>query len=323
VLSSEVSATRLVADIGGTNSRLALYDPVSEELRSLRTYINREYVRFEDIVLAWLSALTEGRPVDCCLAVAAPPFGDRVTMLNIDWSFSLAELAKNCGFVRLRGINDFEGNAYALPHLGARDLSVLHAGRITEGSKLAVVGPGTGLGGATLSWVEGSPIANASEPGHMGLSPGSELELALFHYLLPRHSDVYAELLVSGPGLQQLYQALGAIRGQAASPLSPAEISTKALGQECELCTEALNTFCALLGSICGDFVLANGAYGGLYLAGGILPGMLDFLQQSTFVQRFQEKGKMRAHLANVPLYLITSETTGLTGAAHAPLQIV
>lgn len=317
------SATRLVADIGGTNSRLALYDPVTNQLRSLRTYINREYLHFEDIVLAWLGALTEPQPVDCCLAVAAPPFGDRVTMLNIDWSFSLRELATRFGFVRLRGINDFEGNAYALPHLGARDLTVLHAGDITAGGKLAVVGPGTGLGGATLSWMNGTPIANASEPGHMGLAPASELELELFHYLLPRHGDVYAELLVSGPGLQQLYHALGAIKGHATLPLSPAEISTKALAYECELCSLALNTFCALLGSICGDYVLANGAYGGLYLAGGFLPDMLEFLQQSTFVPRFQGKGKMRTHLTQVPLYVITSGITGLTGAGHAPMQSI
>jgi glucokinase len=157
----------------------------------------------------------------------------------------------------------------------------------------------------------------------MGLAPASELELELFHYLLPRHGDVYAELLVSGPGLQHLYHALGAIKGHATLPLSPAEISTKAVTHECELCALTLNTFCALLGSICGDFMLANGAYGGLYLAGGFLPGMLDFLRQSTFVQRFQEKGKMRAHLAQVPLYAITSATTGLTGAAHAPLQSI
>ncbi len=323
MIASDSCATRLVADIGGTYSRLALYDPATNELRSLRTFINRDYADFEDIVHAWLGALNEPQPVDCCLAVAAPPFGDRVTMLNIDWSFSLHELAARFGFIRLRGINDFEGNAFALPHLSARDLTVLHAGDVTAGGKLAVVGPGTGLGGATLSWMNGSPIANASEPGHMGLAPASELELELFHYLLPRHGDVYAELLVSGPGLQQLYLALGAIKGHATLPLSPAEISTKALAHECELCTLTLNTFCALLGSICGDYVLANGAYGGLYLAGGFLPGMLDFLQQSTLVQRFQDKGKMRAHLVHVPLYVITSNTTGLTGAAHAPLQSV
>jgi glucokinase len=317
---SESRANRLVADVGGTNSRLALFDPLANELRALRTYVNRDYGQFEDIIAAWLNGLAEPPPTDCCLAVAAPPFDDRVTMLNIDWSFSRLELARRFGFSRLRCINDFEGNAYALPHLSEHDLATLHPGKVTEGARLATVGPGTGLGGSTLDLAGGVPVACASEPGHMGLAAATELELELFRYLQPRYGEIYAELLVSGPGLQRLYESLAAMQGQDIQPLPPEEISANALAGHCALCVLTLNTFCALLGSICGDFVLANGAYGGLYLAGGFLPRMIGFLQNSPFVRRFQEKGKMREHLARVPLYVITCETTGLLGAAHAPL---
>ena len=311
--------TRLVADIGGTNSRLALYDPQADELRSLRTYRNREYGQFEDIIDTWLSTLSEARPTECCLAVAAPPFDDRVTMLNIDWSFSLPELANRFEFDELRAINDFEANAHALPHLAREDLSVLAQGQAVKGAKLATVGPGTGLGGATLGWAGGMPTASASEPGHMGLTPATELELELFSYLLPRSGEVYAELLVSGPGLQRLYQALAAVTGRSPVALTSEDISTRAQHKECELCELTLNTFCALLGSICGDYALANGAYGGLYLAGGFLSGMIEFLAQSDFTERFVQKGKMRAHLEQVPLFVITGKTTGLLGAAHTP----
>tara|TARA_R110002049_G_scaffold23490_43_gene82804 strand:- start:6692 stop:7657 length:966 start_codon:yes stop_codon:yes gene_type:complete len=316
---SQSTRTRLVADIGGTNSRLALYDPLADELRSLRTYRNRDFGQFEEIIDAWLGALSEPRPPECCLAVAAPPFDERVTMLNIDWSFSLPELASQFNFDTLRAINDFEANAYALPHLDKHELSVLAQGRAGKGAKLATVGPGTGLGGATLSWIAGVPTASASEPGHMGLTPATELELELFRYLLPRSGEVYAELLVSGPGLQRLYQALGAITGRTPVALSSEDISSRAQRKECEHCELTLNTFCALLGSICGDYALANGAFGGLYLAGGFLSGMIAFLAQSDFVSRFVEKGKMRAHLEQVPLFVITGKTTGLLGAAHAP----
>ncbi len=320
---SGLPSSRLVADIGGTNSRLALYDPVSGELRSMRSYLNRQYVQFEDIVADWLGALTEPRPSECCLAVAAPPpYHNRVTMLNIDWSFSPDELAKRFEFAHLRCINDFEANAYALPHLGERDLAVLAPGRSSEAAKLATVGPGTGLGGATLSMINGIPTASASEPGHMGLTPASMLELDVFRHLLPLSGEVYAEFLVSGPGLQRLYEALGAVLGRNTVAPPPEVISAKAQRGECEHCALTLNTFCALLGSICGDYVLANGAYGGLYLAGGFLSEMIDFLRQSSFVQRFREKGKMQSHLVDVPLYVITCETTGLLGAAHAPSTI-
>lgn len=314
------SDNRLVADIGGTNSRLALYDPTTNELRSQHNFTNRDYGRFQDILDEWLQRLPEPPPASACLAIAAPPFGDLVTMLNINWSFSLGELARRFGFSRIRGINDFEGNAYALPHLGACDLVTLHAGEPGDNATLATVGPGTGLGGATLRPGGGRPAACASEPGHMGLAPATPLEVALFQYLQPQHGEVYAELLVSGPGLQRLYSALAAIRGEAALPLTPEDISTRAQAGQCELSSLSLNTFCALLGSVCGDFVLANGAYGGLYLAGGFLPGMLGFLNASPFTSRFRTKGKMGPHLDRVPLHVITCETVGLRGAAHAPL---
>jgi glucokinase len=314
------SANRLVADMGGTNTRLGLFDPSTNELRALSHYVNRDYDQPEDIIVAWLDTLREPRPAVCCLAIAAPPFGDRVTMLNIDWSFSCREMAERFAFSALRCINDFEANAYALPHLSNHDLTTLQRGKPGAGSKLATIGAGTGLGGATLTLTEGVPIAGASEPGHMGLAAATDVELELFRYLLRQYGEIYAELLLSGPGLQRLYQSLADIQGQSRPPLAPEVISARALTGECELCRLSLNTFCALLGSISGDYVLANGAYGGLYLAGGVLPDMIPFLRSSAFVQRFQNKGKMRDHLADVPLYSITSAVTGLLGASHAPL---
>jgi glucokinase len=320
VASQSTHLCRLVADVGGTNTRLALFDPRTNELRAVAAYINREHERFEDIITLWLGTLDEPAPTVCCIAVAAPPAGDQVTMINIDWSFSCRELAANFGFSRLLQINDFEANAYALPHLVKGDYAQLHAGHGAATGALAVVGPGTGLGGATLDTVAGSHRARACEPGHMGLAPATALELELHRLLLARHGELHAELLVSGPGLQRLYHCLGEIRDETVEPLTPSEISGRALMGQDPLCTLALNTFCALLGSVSGDFVLANGAYGGLYLAGGIIPRMIPFLRSSTFAQRFREKGAMTEHLDAVPLYVITTSHPGLIGAAHAPL---
>ncbi|MDE0950235.1 MAG: glucokinase [Halioglobus sp.] len=313
--------SRLVADVGGTNSRLALFDPQTNELRAQRNYRNRDYAHFEDIVDAWLLALTEPPPIHGCLAVAAPPLGDRVSMLNIDWSFSCRELATRFGLIELRCINDFQGNAYALPYLTKQDLISIHSGGSGAGiGKLATLGPGTGLGGATLTLSGDVPVACASEPGHMGLAASTALELELFRYLQPQYGEVHAELLLSGPGLQRLYRSLADIQEWDKPTLTPEEISTQAMAGRCKLCELTLNTFCDLLGSAAGDYVLANGAYGGLYLAGGIIPGMVEFLAASHFVQRFQEKGNMQPHLNQVALYAITCETTGLIGAAHTPL---
>lgn len=313
--------SRLVADVGGTNTRLALFEPATNAYRALTTYINRDYGRFEDILASWLENLDEPKPTQCCIAVAAPPADDRVTMINIDWSFSCRDVARRFGFADLRWLNDFQSNAYALPHLLDADKALLRAGTVADHGKLATVGPGTGLGGATLEIMTGQPpLVHACEPGHMGLAPATPLELELFRVLLPRHGELHAELLVSGPGLQRLYQTLAVIHGQTAATLTPAEVSQRALQTEDGLCQEALKVFCGLLGSVCGDFVLANGAYAGLYLAGGIVPRMVPFLRDSQFTQRFQHKGAMQDHLSRVPLYVITTPQPGLIGAAHAPL---
>ncbi len=314
--------TRVVADVGGTNTRLAVFDPRSGELSEVGSYLNHDYGALEEVIAAWLKQLRQEQPRDFCIAVAAPPAGDRVTMVNLDWAFSCRDLAQQFGFQRIRWLNDFQANAHALPHLGAGNtLAIAEGGEGAEGGKLAVVGPGTGLGGATLQWVEGIPIASASEPGHMGLAPATELELEIMRRLLPQRGEVHAEYLVSGPGLVRLYKVIADIRGQAAEELSPAQISGRALAGSDPGCRQALSSFCELLGSVCGDFVLARGAYGGLFLAGGILPGIVDFLQASDFLRRFRCKGAMESHLAQIPVRLITLPNPGLLGAAHAPIR--
>ncbi len=310
----------MVADVGGTNTRIALFDPATQEFHALSTFLNRDFARFEDVIDRWLQELNGPAPEFGCIAIAAPPGADRVAMVNIDWTFSCRDLAAQFDFKRLGWINDFEGNAYALPHLGDADRQALYLGRDGSAGKLATVGPGTGLGGATLEWVGGQPHACPCEPGHMGLSPATRLEVELFSRLLQDNGDIYAELLVSGPGLVRLYHSLGEINGTATLNLKPAEISRRALAGEDEQCAQALACFCGLLGSICGDFVLATGSYGGLYLAGGIIPRMIPFLEASSFHQRFRDKGAMEEHLMAVPIYAITTAQPGLIGAAHAPL---
>ncbi|MDX1735396.1 MAG: glucokinase [Halioglobus sp.] len=312
--------TRLVGDIGGTHTRLALFDPDSGALRHLEVYDNREHGCLQDIIAHWIEALPQAAPSRCCLAIAAPPFADEISMINIGWSFSVSSLQRRFGFAALRCINDFVGNAYALPHLGADDMTTLRPGEAAKREKVATVGPGTGLGGATLQFCGERPVVSASEPGHMGLSPATALELDLFARLLPRHGNIYAELLLSGPGLLRIYRTLAEIRGAPAELDKPAQVTDRALSGDCQLSRGALDTFCGLLGSACGDYVLATGSFGGLYLAGGIVPQFTRFLEQSDFRQRFGAKGEMAAHMDKVPLHVITSGTAGLLGAGYAPL---
>ncbi len=315
-----MSSVRLVADVGGTNTRIALFDEDSREFRAISGFRNADHSNLDQVIASWLDTLEEPPPQRACIAAAAPPAGDQVHMTNIGWSFSRSELARQFGIKRFAWLNDFEANAHALPHLDISNLEQINAGTRPDNAALATVGPGTGLGGAVLRWVNGLPIACDGEPGHAGVSPATELELEIFRTLLPKFGNVYAELLVSGAGLVRLYQAIARIDGADPQDLSPADVSSRAIEGSDKLCVQALETFCALLGSICGDFVLSNGAYGGLYIAGGIIPRMVPFLRSSDFFNRFSAKGAMQKHLAAVPVHVITSAQPGLIGAANAPL---
>ena len=312
--------TRVIADIGGTNARIALFDEATGQYRKLEEYINSEHASLQHVLTTWLKSLDEPAPHRACIAAAAPPSGDQVCMTNAGWSFSLRELAQQFGFEELRCLNDFQANAYSLPYLGAPDRETIYAGAEDTKSDLAVMGPGTGLGGATLHRNFGQPVAHACEPGHAGLSPVNEFELEVFRLLLKQQPEIHAESVISGAGLVNLYSAVAQIHGQTIRTLEPAEVSNRALEEGDEVAVETLNLFCALLGSACGDFVVSNGTYGGLFIAGGIIPRMIGFLRQSPFLQRLQTKGAMSERLTALPVHVIIANHPGLIGAANTPL---
>ena len=314
-------STRLAADVGGTNTRMALYDSSSNEFRALATFTNRDYKNFEDVVAQWLGDLKEQAPVQACIAIAAIPSDDKISMTNMDWSFSCKDIAARFGFTDFRWINDFEGNALALPYLTEADSDTIQAGVGSDRGKFAILGPGTGLGGATVETIAQTSHVCACEPGYTSLAPANDLEMEIVRNLLGRYTQVYAELLVSGPGLLRLYKTLNDITDSSCNAATPAQVSLLALSREDETAVLALNTFCALLGSVAGDFCLSTGSYGGLYLAGGIVPTMVPFLRESEFQQRFCDKGAMSGHLKRIPVYAITTAHPGLIGAAHAPIR--
>ena len=310
---------RIVADVGGTNTRIAVYDPATDAFLHRLNYRNRDFDQFSDLLAHWHAGL-DSKPSQGCIAIAAPLAGDHIAMVNMSWAFSRQDIARQLQLERLMWLNDFESNAHALHSLQPSQLVSVHQNDNPIRGPLATVGPGTGLGGATVTKSAGTYRVQASEPGQIGLSPATALELELFKVLLQQHDNIYAELLLSGPGLKTTYNTLCKIHGSAATAHTPDQISAAALSGTDENCTAALQLFCNLLGSACGNFILATGAYGGLYLAGGIVPKILPLLLKSDFNHRFQLKGAMVERLGRVPIWVINSDDTGLIGAAHAPL---
>jgi glucokinase len=308
----------LVGDIGGTNARFGLVSPAGQILHS-RVFAGADFAEIGDAIEAYL-AERDGLPVPNAgaLAIAAATGGDRVSMTNHPWSFSIAALRQRLHFERLLVINDFTAVALALPHLTAADRMAVGGGTAVAGKPIAVLGPGSGLGASGLVPAGAGWIALAGEGGHSTMAPANEREDAVLAAMRRRFDHVSAERCMSGPGLVNLYNALAEVDGVPAASYTAAQITDPAMALTDPRCREATDMFCAMLGTVAGNLALALGAQGGVYLAGGIVPRLGARFAASEFRARFEAKGRMRPYLAAIPTWVVTHNLPAFLGCAAA-----
>lgn len=315
------SAPFLAADVGGTHARIGLVrgsrGAGQVAVLAYRKYVCADYDGLAAILHDFLDIA--GRPpvTHGALACAGYPIDGVVVNDNLPWKVAVADVRATLGLDELSLINDFEALAYATQYLDPDATTPLtDAIEATERGPLVVVGPGTGLGSAVLIRDQAQPMVLATEAGQISLAPGTALERDLLALLATRDSHVSCEHVLSGPGLLTLYRALCTLRGAPATLDTPNAVTAAALADADPVARQALETFCGLLGSFVGDLAMLYGAGGGVYLAGGILPQIRDFLLRSRFVERFLDKGRMRAFLERVPVRLMEHGQLGVIGAA-------
>jgi glucokinase len=310
-----MSAPALIADIGATNARFALLGPDGHYASAILLCV--DFAMLEDAVRAFLdrSGASE-RPNRAAFAIAGPVTGDRLRMTNHPWEFSIAETKRRLGLDRLEVVNDFAAVAHAVPRLAEGDRVQAGGGAPVPHQPIGVIGPGTGLGMASLAWCGGRWQVLAGEGGHATAAPWDEREAAIIAILRKRLDHVSVERLISGMGLRNLRQALAELDGVAAESMTPAEISAAGLSGSDRLCAEAVELFCALLGGAAGNLALTVGARGGIYIAGGIVPKLGDAFFRSRFRERFVAKGRMSAFLEPIPTYVITHQLPAFLGLA-------
>ena len=311
----------LVADIGATNGRLAIasQDEVSAEvsLAHLHSFENDEFESLAGLLAHYLNEIPAPLPEIACLAVAGPNDGRRGFMINRDWEISADAVEASCGLQRVQLVNDFAALAAAVPGLVSDDLSEVHAGETNVGPH-AVIGPGTGFGVAQLiPGPDEAPLVISTEGGHMSLAPGNALEQELWSYLQSHLDYVCVESVLSGQGLVRLQQFCSERAGEPAGKMTASQVSGHALAGSDPHCVAGVQLFLGILGGAMGDIALAQGATGGVYLGGGILPRIAALIPASDLVPRFLAKGPLEPYLSRIPVHLITAEHVALKGAAR------
>ena len=261
-----------------------------------------------------------GHPVidEAAIAIANPIDGDTVKMTNHHWTFSIEQTRQALKLKTLIFKNDLTALAMSIPKLPEEELKQLGGNVSEQGTPLAVIAPGTGLGVSGLIRAGEQWIPLQSEGGHVSISPGNAREVAILERCWQWYEHVSAERLIAGMGYQNLYRAICTLEGSAPKDISAVEISERALRRTDRCCEEALHTFCGLLGSVAGNLVLTLGAFDGLYIGGGIVPSLGSYFESSTFRDRFEAKGRFRQRLSRVPAYVIHSKNPVLHGIGQA-----
>jgi glucokinase len=317
----------LAGDIGGTNARLAYFQPQNGHLRlvSERTFPSREHSELGEIVVQFLDD-SGAHPDAACFGIAGPVRNGRVETSNLPWVIEQSRLAKQIHLPATLLINDLEASAWGIGALDAGDLVSLN--RVTGPAigNQGVIAPGTGLGEAGLFWDGHRHQVFACEGGHTDFGPQGDLQIELLRFLKGRFGHVSYERILSGPGLVNVYEFLrdeghGKESDEFAVILKnsdpAAAISRAALDGTHPLAEKALDLWISVYGAEAGNLALKVMATGGLFLAGGISPKVLAKLTGPLFMQSFVDKGRLRPLMEAVPVHVVTNEKAGLLGAAR------
>lgn len=324
-----MTSTRILAgDIGGTSTRFLLAERKGEILHTLaeQCFESQRYAGLADIINEFCRP--ERRPVAAaCFAIAGPVLhgadDESVRVTNLPWNIVRSELARAVNIPRLQLINDFEAVGHGIGQLDEQEMLVLQAGQPVPHGPRAVLGAGTGLGQALLLRHGDHDVVVPTEGGHVDFGPTDALQLELAQWLIAKLGRASYEDILSGAGLARLY---GFLHSRGTIPESPtvatafkegdpaAAIHAAALKQD-PLAQAALDLFIKIYGAQAGNLALAGGATGGVYVAGGIAPRILESLRTGSFLAAFRAKGRMAELLQRIPLRIVVSPNVGLRGA--------
>ncbi len=317
----------LAGDIGGTHARLCLAEKKSEKIHVIReqVYPSRQYPDLLPIVKDFLQNNHDIDPAAACFAVAGPIRRQQARVTNLPWLLDAGQLAKSLSIERLSLLNDFQAAGYGLATLEPEQLLTLQTGQPEQQARRALIGAGTGLGISCLIYQNSRYIPYSSEGGHVGFAPADEEQTRLLTCLQSSLDYVCYEHLLSGAGLMRIYQffldehgAASAFSESIVQAVDPAaEISRHAQLGDDDIALQTLDCFIRIYAAQAGNVALNYLATGGVYLAGGIAPKIIDQLTLPHFLAAFHNKGAMSELMQSFPIKVIMEEKVGLLGAAE------
>ena len=312
---ANMTGLALVGDIGGTNSRFGLVEPGSTAIRDIEALKNDGFASLEDAVSHYVTSRRLPALAAAAIAVAGPVEGEIVSLTNRDWSFSRETLRTAALAARFRLLNDFEALALSLPHLHGADVVQIGGEAPAKPAVKIVLGPGTGLGMATLAPLpKGGWMALPGEVGHINLPVATQEEFDWRAKMMKPGITFTTEDAITGGGLLLMYRAIA----DKPTRTTPEDVLQAALAGTDSAAARTLDQFIVWLARIAGDAAMTMQARGGVYLAGGIAPAIVEKLKTGPFRAIFEDKGKLAHVMKPIPVYVIVDRFPALKGCAAA-----
>lgn len=312
----------LGGDLGGTKTLLALAEVNADRLEIIhqRRFASADYPSFDALLGDFLDAVQiDGKAINtACFGLAGPTDGQSAKLTYLPWQLNSAAISRCFGIGQVRLVNDFAAAANGLAVIDPAQIQSLHDVAPVVEAPRVILGAGTGLGVAGLTWENGRYRVIPGEGGHVGFSPQTPEQGELWRWLLAQYGRVTIEDIVSGPGLTRIYTFFsGRPQHSASCPAMPAAeaISRAALDGTDPLAQRALQLWLRCYGAFAGDQALQWLAYGGVYLAGGMAAKLLAQTDSTPFIEAFLDKREHAGLVKNMPVYWLTAEDLGLRGA--------
>lgn len=306
----------LVADVGGTNTRVALTDGLTLRPDTVRRYTNK---RFDDLEMVLRQFLSDENITGCqraCIAVSGPVAGDSAELTNVGWHTTRASLMQATGAGHVAILNDLQAQGHALGFIDQVNITpVIVRPAPPPGSTMTVLGIGTGVNAATALETPNGRVVPPSEYGHCSLPVRSEAEFRFAKYIEQKLGFASIEDVLSGSGLENVYRWLSYEAGEE-NEKSAAEIMASLKDGTDPRSEQAVAMFVQVLGTVAGNLALIELPFGGVFLIGGVMRAMAPFLDRFGFQASFCDKGRLSDLMASFSVSVIEDDYAALTGCA-------
>ncbi|ABG33244.1 glucokinase, putative [Roseobacter denitrificans OCh 114] len=306
----------MVADIGGTNTRVALCDGVEVLKPTIRRYRNADNDGFTAVLAQYLAAEGNVQPRAVCVAIAGPVSGGKGRLTNLDWDMDEAEIAKATGAKCVALLNDLQAQGYALDQLGPGDLARLRKGAATpKGDARLVVNLGTGFNASPVFMTQAGAYVATSESGHANMPIRTDQDLRLCAFIEERHGFAAIDDILSGRGLERVFAFLAHEAGKNRL-LNSAQIMSACADDRDELAVQTVRYFVRLTALVIANLALVQLPFGGIYLVGGLSGAIAPYMSSENFEAAFLDKGRFADFMTDFAIYVVQDDYAALKGNA-------